>query len=422
MRAAKLSAGVVLAVLCAAASWVSMSHEAKASRTTKNAPRFRVDTSWPKPLPSVDGHQWVTGEVGGSCMTADDHVVTVNRGFQSGGLVGQDGTTSVPTPPVVEYDPEGNVARAWGDPALDPTHNNRVVYLPNGIHGCFVDYLDNVWIAGNGDGVVQKWTRNGLGKNGSKTIPVLQIGTKFTCDWPAAGNICGNSGADASANQSKTLLNDPADLGVDPDPDPVTGKRGNVYIADGYGNHRIAVFDASGTFVRQWGKPGNGPGEFGQAPALDNSTPPKLVAVDDGGHPHCVVLGRDGLVYVCDRFNSRIEIFDKVGNLQRIIPVDTSAFMPLGNLGTQRACDLTLSPDLHQNWIYDTDLGNDSVWVINRALGKVAARIGRAGHNAGEFAFAHTVEIDSTGRIMYVAETITGRRIQKFVSTDEDDD
>src|SRR5438132_1508282 len=140
------------------------SHEAKASRTTKNAPWFRVDASWPKPLPSVDGHQWVTGEVGGSCMTADDHVVTVNRGFQSGGLVGQDGTTSVPTPPVVEYDPEGNVARAWGDPALDPTHNNRVVYLPNGIHGCFVDYLDNVWIAGNGDGVVQKWTRNGLGK------------------------------------------------------------------------------------------------------------------------------------------------------------------------------------------------------------------------------------------------------------------
>jgi len=204
----------------------------------------------------------------------------------------------------------------------------------------------------------------------------------------------------------------PADLGVDPDPDPVTGKRGNVYIADGYGNHRVVVFDSAGTFVRQWGAPG----------VWGSATAPGATPGDDGGHPHCVVLGKDGLVYTCDRPNSKIRIFDKMGNFQRDIPVDTSAFMPHGNLGTQRACDLTLSPDRHQNWIYDTDLGNDSVWIINRALGTVAARIGRAGHNAGEFAFAHTVEIDSTGRIMYVAETITGRRIQKFVSTDEDDD
>src|SRR5207245_10032857 len=109
-----VAAGVVLAVLCAAASWVSMSHEAKASRTTKNAPWFRVDASWPKPLPSVDGHQWVTGEVGGSCMTGDDHVVTVNRGFKSGGLVGQDGPTSMGSPAVIEYDEGGNVVRARG--------------------------------------------------------------------------------------------------------------------------------------------------------------------------------------------------------------------------------------------------------------------------------------------------------------------
>src|SRR6266566_893093 len=301
MKAAKLSAGVALAVLFAAASWLSMSHEAKASRSSNNAPRFVVDASWPKPLPSVDGH-----------------VVTINRAFQNGGLVGQDGTTSVPAPPVVEYDAEGNVVRAWGDATLLPAPDNRVAVLPNGIHNCFVDYQNNVWIAGNGDGVVQKWTRSGSRK-------LLQIGTKFTCDnADRAVTTCQNSATvDHPAYQgtSTTLLNNPADMGVDPNPDPITGRRGNVYIADGYGNHRVAVFNSDGAYVRQWGSVGNGPGQFG-AP--------------DGGHPHCVVLGTDNLVYACDRPNSRIEVFDRMGNLQRVIPIDTSAFMPHGNLGTQR--------------------------------------------------------------------------------------
>lgn len=398
MKAARFSAVAALAVVLGAAFWVSLTHPAKASH--ERAPRFRVDAAWPKPLPSDStGHQWVTGEVGGSCMDSKDHVITVNRGFQTGGLSGQDGTSSVGSPPVIEYDAEGNVVRAWGDQSKNADGSNAV--LPAGIHGCFVDYQDNVWIAGNGDGVVQKWTHDG-------STMLLQIGTKGKCDWPAAANACGNSAGDPAANQSKTLLNEPADLAVDSEPDPVTGERGSVYIADGYGNHRVAVFDAKGKFLRQWGSSGNGDGQFG---------PP------DGGHPHCVVLGKHGLVYACDRPNSRIEVFDKLGNLQRTIPVDIpTSLMPLGNLGTQRACDISLSPDRNNSWIYDTDLGNDSVWVLDRAAGAVVERIGRAGHNAGEFAFAHTVEVDSTGTIVYVAETITGRRIQKFVKVEENDD
>jgi DNA-binding beta-propeller fold protein YncE len=407
----------VLAAAFAATFWLSPTRGAKADRGSKRPPRFTVEASWPKPLPSTDGHQWVTGEVGGSCMDSNDHVITVNRGFQTGGLSGQDGTSSIGSPPVVEYDAEGNVANAWGDQSKTtkdreqgslPAGSNKV--MPNGIHGCHVDYQDNVWIAGNGDGVVQKWTHDG------KTM-LLQMGEKGKCDTPPAPDpragtfACGNF-ADAKngyyEGKSKTLLNQPADLGVDPNPDPQTGERGSVYIADGYGNHRIAVFDARGKFLRQWGSVGSGDGQFG------------LV---DGGHPHCVVLGKDRLVYTCDRSQNRIEVFDRMGNFQRSIAVDIPAsMMPLGNLGTQRACDITLSPDRQQSWIYDTDLGNDSVWVLDRAQGAVAARIGRAGHNAGEFAFAHTVDIDSTGQILYVAETITGRRIQKFVREDSDDD
>ena len=88
----------------------------------------------------------------------------------------------------------------------------------------------------------------------------------------------------------------------------MNGERGSVYIADGYGNHRVVVFDAKGTYLRQWGSAGTGPGQF---------------APSGGGHPHCVVLGNDGLVYVCDRQGNRIEVFDKVGTLKRIIPRST---------------------------------------------------------------------------------------------------
>ena len=343
------------------------------------APRYKVDPFWPKPLPAPGGHQWVTGEPGGSCIDSQDHVITVNRG----NLTGQDGTTAVASPPVLEYDPEGNVANAWGDRAI----------LPNGIHGCFVDFQDNVWIAGNGDGIVQKWSHDG-------STLLLQIGTRGVCDWPANGNTCGNSAGDPTANQSQELLNQPAEVAVDPNPDPVTGQRGSVYIADGYGNHRVVVFSATGEFLRQWGRPGDGPGEF---------------FAGGGGHPHCIALGQDELVYACDRSNHRIQVFDRVGNLQRIIRVDPPpSLMPLGTLGRLRATDIAFSNDRDQAWIFDTDLGNNKVWILDRALGVVVSGFGNSGQMAGEFIFPHTIDVDSRGNI-YVAETINGRRIQKFV-------
>lgn len=350
-----------------------------ASAGSRVAPRYKVDPFWPKPLPAPGGHQWVTGEPGGSCIDSQDHVFTVNRG----NLVSQDGTTSIASPPVIEYDPDGNVVNAWGDRAV----------LPNGIHGCFVDHQDNIWITGNGDGVAQKWTHDG-------SEMLLQIGTKGVCDFPANNYACGNSASDPSANQSHTLLNQPAEVVVDPDRDPVTGQPGSVYIADGYGNHRVVVFSSTGQWLRQWGSPGNDPGQF---------------AIPGGGHPHCIALGKDGLVYACDRANNRIEVFDKVGNLRRIIAVDPPTNLsPLGTLGTLRATDIAFSNDRDQAWIFDTDLGNDKVWIMDRQLGAIVSGFGNAGHQAGEFIFPHTVDVDSKGNL-YIAETINGRRIQKFV-------
>ncbi len=416
MRAGRYvyAGAIVLALIVAFGLWKPI--HVKADRgSNPQPPRYRVDASWPKPLPAPNGHQWVTGEVGGSCIDSQNHLITVNRSWQSNfsttppgknQLFGQEGDTSIPAPPVIEYDRDGNVVNAWGDTSKDA--NGAASVLPQGIHGCFVDYQDNVWIAGNGDGVVQKWTHDG------KTM-LLQIGTKGLCDGPpgiggAPFTTCGNTASVfPTFGTSHTLLNEPADLAVDPNPDPVTGKAGDVYIADGYGNHRIIVFDSSGNYLRQWGSPGSGPGQY---------------TIGDGGHPHCVVLGNDGLVYTCDRGQNRFEVFDKLGNLKRIIPVvdaSTPAFATLPGhtpatalLGTNRACDIDFSADKGQNFIFDTDLGNDVVWIIDKALGQVVSHIGGAGHNCGEFTFAHTVTADSNG-ILYVAETINGRRVQKFV-------
>src|SRR5438034_1275568 len=131
-------------------------------------PRYRVDPLWPKPLPNPTDaqgvtHQWVTGEVGATCIDSRDHIITANRSFQRNGLLNgptgpQEGVTSIPAAPIIEYDPEGNVVNSWGDPTLTPRGQPAV--LPGSVHGCFVDYQDNIWLAGNGDGVVQKWTHD----------------------------------------------------------------------------------------------------------------------------------------------------------------------------------------------------------------------------------------------------------------------
>jgi hypothetical protein len=368
--------------------WTSAIH-AGPNKQAK-APKYQVDPFWPKPLPD----NWVTGEVAGTCIDSKDHLFIVTRGFQTGGLVSPEGVAGLPTksqasPPVIEFDKQGNVVNSWGDPSLNTgtqgtlaAGTNKV--LPNGIHGCFVDYQDNLWIGGNGDGVVQKYTHDGKF--------LMQIGVKGVCDNPPA-NTCGNSGANPDANKSTTMLNEPADIAVDP-------SNGDVYIADGYGNHRVVVFDKDGKYLRQWGGVGSGPGQF---------------APGDGGHPHCVVLSQDNLVYVCDRGQDRIEVFDKQGVLQKIIPVVPGTGTPgLGTAGS--AWDVDFSPDKQQSLMFEADGGNEVLWIFDRALAVILDGFGRPGHMAGDFTFLHSVNTDSKGNV-YTGETIGGRRVQKFVPT-----
>ena len=368
-------------------------------------PVLQFDPNWPKvPLPVAGDFgtppnvstatgkpkPWVTGEVAGTCVDSQDNVFTVNRG----NLISPETVEAVSSPTVIEYDRAGNVVNAFD-----------VTGTQSQIHGCFVDYQDNIWIAGNGDGIVEKWSHDGSTK-------LLQIGTKGVCDNPPA-NTCGNSGGNPAANQSHTLLNEPANVWVDPNPDPVTGQRGSVYIADGYGNHRVVVFSATGTWLRQWG----GVAGLVNNPLTDFTT---SFASGDGGHPHCVVGGNDGMMYVCDRADDRIQVFTKTGSLVRIIPVVPGTGQTLGiggapGLGTAgSAWDLRFTNDAMQTYMFEIDGGNEIMHTMDRLLGTIVGNLGEPGHQAGQFTFLHSNTVDSKGNV-YTGETINGRRIQKFV-------
>lgn len=323
----------------------------------QQVPRFVVEPGWPKPGPrSWVTDRLVTEEMGATCADARGHVVTLNRGNM---LPIEKSLTLKSAPPIIEFDPAGNLVKAWGDRAV----------LPDGLHGCLFDHENNFWLGGSGDGIVQKWTRDG-----SKML--LQIGMKGKCDGP--DGKCASPGL----NASHTLLNQPADVAVNP-------TNGEIYIADGYGNHRIVVFDRSGQYLRQWGSAGTGPGQF---------SPP------GGAHPHCVVLSQ-GLLYACDRGNSRIHVFDTMGNLKEIIDVKPGS----GAFGS--VSDLGFSPD--NRYMYVNDHGNSVLWIYEMASKTIVGGFGRAGHAAGEWNSFHSLAVDGNNNIF--TSEVTGRRVQKFV-------
>ena len=323
------------------------------AQTPPAPPRFEVDPSWPRPLP----HRWRIGQAAGVAVDRQDHVWVVQRPRS---LTDEERRAAEPAPPVLEFDAAGTLLQAWGGPG-------RGHPWPGNEHGITVDAQDHVWLAGNGprDGTILKFTRDGK--------HLLTIGQP---------GVVGNDADTAH-------LNRPANVAVDV-------AAGELFVADGYGNHRVIVFDSrTGAYKRHWGADGRPPGD---------------PSVKGFGNPvHCVRLSRDGLLYVCDRAHNRIQVFRKDGSFVQEFTVapDTR--------GNGSTWDADLSSDAAQTFLYNADGENNRVWTLRRDSGRILGFFGRHGRQAGDFHWVHNLAVDSKGNL-YTTEVDAGKRAQKFVA------
>ncbi len=340
-------------------------------------PQFQVDALWPKPLPN----NWILGQVAGIAVDSSDHIWIVQR---PSALTPRERAAeqSPPTakccvaaPPVMVFDESGNLLRAWGGPG-------RGYQWPETEHGIYVDGQGFVWLAGSGksDGQILKFTMAGEF--------VLQIGKL-------------GSGHDSNATER---LGSPADIAVDP-------AAREVFVADGYANRRIVVFDSqTGAYKRHWGAYGNRPSDD-KMPPYDPAKPP---SPQFGNPVHCVRIDKDGLVYVCDRTNDRVQIFRKDGTFV------AEHFFEKNTLGTGSVYELAFSPDSEQKYIYMADGANGEIRILDHKSMDVLGRFGRVGRQAGQFTSLHNLAVDHQGNI-FTAEVTTGERIQKFRRLDAQD-
>jgi len=340
--------------------WSSHDRAVPAAQVAGDVPVFRVDPAWPKPLPN----DWAVGPVSGITTDARDHIWIIHRGE----AVKQAGR--VPAPPVIEFDPAGSVIQTWGGPG-------NGYEWPEQVHGITVDAKNRVWISGNGekDTHILALTREG----------------KFLLQIGRAGKSGGSNDTANVARATQMRL----DL-----------QRNEVFVSDGEmnQNHRVIVFDSeTGAYKRHWGAYGERPDDSAATAKPDPAGPPPR---QFGNAVHCLRIDRDGLVYVCDRSNSRFQIFRKDGSFQKEI------FVARESAAGGTVADLDFSPD--QKFLYVADGANQKVWILVRDQMRVVGSFGERGTGAGQFATTlHDLTVDSKGNV-YTGEAASGGRVQKF--------
>jgi DNA-binding beta-propeller fold protein YncE len=372
---------------------------------TVQAPIFEVDPFWPKPLPN----KWILGQVIGLSVDSNDHIWMIQRSGTpeanelhaarkvgpTGDLLPQVAQCCIQGPPVMEYDEAGNLIGHWGGPG--PGYD-----WPSSEHGITVDYKGNVWLGGNGNvrrgaaGVPAEAEQGegGAAYSGKKAEDDFIL--KFTQDGKFLMQI-------GKPNQSKGS-NDPDNLKA-PAKEFIDKETNELYVADGYGNHRVIVFDAdTGKYKRHWGA-------YGHVP---DDTPPKAYVPSDPPDQqfrnpvHCVNISVDRLVYVCDRENDRMQVFHTDGTFVK------EAYFDKDTLGSGSVWEAVFSKDPEQKYIYLTDGENRHVRIIDRQSLTVLTQFGEGGRQPGQFYGVHSIGVDSKGNI-FTAETYRGQRIQKFI-------
>jgi hypothetical protein len=361
--------------VCAKLVLLQLAAVAAHAQSGQRVPEFRVDPSWP-----IVPNGWVLGEVTSVSVDRNDNIWVLHV------------PQSIPeaqranaAPPVLQFDAAGRLLTSWGGPDSGTEWLGRE-------HGIFVDADDFVWLGGragwpranppgNSDDMIMKYTMAGE--------LVLQIGRR---------------GA-STGNLDTENVHQATDLFVDTEAN-------EVYAADGYGNKRVIVFDSeTGAFKRMWGAFGNPPPVTfaANAPAPQPQTTPE--GPPEFGLPHAIKVSRDGVVYVADRINNRIQMFTRDGVFLRQVRVtnEGSDVVPV-------PAGFAFSPDERQQFLYVVDSGAMRVVIFERAAMTQIGAVGTRGANPGQFDIVHHMAVDSKGNL-YTAEIVNQRRAQKLVLT-----
>jgi len=334
------------------------------------APIFEVDPFWPKPLPN----HMVLGSTIGLSVDAQDHVWIIHRpstvedNFKAADFNPPIGVCCKVAPPVLEFDLAGNLVSSWGGPGAG-------YEWPENNHGLTVDSKGDIWLGGNGntDTQVLKFTRAGKF--------LLQVGKQGT-----------HNGSNDLANFWR-----PAKIVEDPGAN-------EIYIADGYGNRRVVVLDRdTGKYKRHWGAYGSKPDDSPVPAYTPTAAPSKHFNT-----VHCANVSKDGLVYVCDRVNNRVQVFRRDGTFVR------EAFFDKNTLRSGSVWDMTFSRDPQQAYIYIANGVDEKISIVRRDTLEFLTSFGDGGRQPGQFFGVHNLDTDSKGNL-YATETYTGARVQRFL-------
>ncbi len=424
---------------------------------TGKTPNFVIDPSWPQPLPN----NWLVSQIGGLYVDQHDHVWVYNRprtmttdeaGLE-GPVAGATDAQGQPVnglgqvrafgavsdcckaaPSVLELDSGGKLLRAWGGPS-DPgfiggkCKAEAGCIWPSTEHGIYVDQDDNVWISGNS---AASSGQGAAGRGGPPWATNKEGGDGFVLKFDMNGNFklrIGGSPRGPNSNDTHGGINDTpllyqaADMVVD-------AATHRLYVSDGYGNRRVLIVDANtGKYIGHFGAYGNSPVDDRAAAAAG----PWIADYSKGNKKpaffrnpvHCVKIANDGKIYVCDRGNDRIQVFDKNDPaLGKPCAKPTGEAGKCGFVAEQfisehtniigTAVSLSFSADKAQSCLYVADNANMTIYILNRSNLQELGRLGRSGRMPGEFHYLHQVGVDSKGNI-YTAEVDTGKRIQKFL-------
>ena len=327
-------------------------------------PTFRVDPDWPQ-VPA----QWKLGDVSSIAIDAQDNAWLLHRP-----RVLPPEEADMAAPAVLGFDSEGNFLDAWGGAA-------EGYEWPQREHGLHIDYQGYVWLGGN--------------NCPARNLPGLEpVGDdqllKFTLDGEFVMQL-GRSNS-SGGNTDTQNLSQPADAFVHP-------PTNELFVADGYGNHRVAVFDAdTGEFKRMWGAFGNAPEDEYHCPNValdsvpDGPGPPQLSVV------HALRVSNDGVVYVADRENRRVQVFTIDGEYVDQIVWGEAPF----------ARNLALSPDPEQQFLYVG--GGTGIMVFDRDTLELLTTI----EGEGVIGPGHQIQTDSQGNL-YIAATGSG--FQRLIFT-----